>query len=274
MSTISAAAQPDLANEVLSRAIAGQPQQDADALPPAAPALPNTTVALPAGLLHLDGSIDTVGEVRELDGNDEEALARAAGSIPKTLEVILTRGVVSLGGNPVEKGDLDRLLAGDREALILGVRRVTFGNDLDPVRVKCPHCADEHDVTLTLDDIPVRELEDRVGDRQFFLTLPSGKRARVKLPDGEAAKAVANSVDTNYGVLNSLLLSKTVQEINDMPIFSAEQVKSLGMRDRDAIITALAERNPGPRLGEVSRSCTACSQDIPLPLSLTDLFRL
>jgi len=49
---------------------------------------------------------------------------------------------------------------------------------------------------------------------------------------------------------------------------------ALGMSDRSKIIDSILERNPGPRLGEVSKVCKACEEKIEIPLSLVDLFRL
>lgn len=274
MTTVNAAQNPALANDVLAQALAVKPAQEA-AAPPTAPPLPQTKVDLPGGFLNpLSGDVTTTAEVRELNGVDEEAIARSGGNVAKLLDTILTRGVVRIGDLEPDKKVLDSLLAGDREALILGVRVATFGDELDEFEIACPACEARQSITLSCTkDIPTKVLEDPVHDRVFSVTLPSGKTAQVRLPDGEAQKAVANSTDTNYGVLNTLMLSKTVTAINGMPVFSPEQVRALGIRDREAIIRELAERNCGPRLREVSRSCTECSESIPLPLSLTDLFR-
>jgi hypothetical protein len=46
------------------------------------------------------------------------------------------------------------------------------------------------------------------------------------------------------------------------------------MADRTKIVDEIIKRNPGPRLGEVKKACQACGEDILLPLSLLDLFRL
>ena len=54
----------------------------------------------------------------------------------------------------------------------------------------------------------------------------------------------------------------------------ASTVLNLGMQDRSKIVEEIINRNPGPRLGEVKKTCKACGEDIALPLSLVDLFRL
>ena len=36
----------------------------------------------------------------------------------------------------------------------------------------------------------------------------------------------------------------------------------------------IIKRNPGPRLGEVTKACKACGELMALPLSLLDLFRI
>ena len=63
--------------------------------------LPDTSVTLPAGAV-IDGKVYTTAEVRELTGEDEEALAKArmTGNGAKFVSVLLQRGTVSIGPKP------------------------------------------------------------------------------------------------------------------------------------------------------------------------------
>jgi hypothetical protein len=54
----------------------------------------------------------------------------------------------------------------------------------------------------------------------------------------------------------------------------AHTALSLTMSDRTKIIEEILKRNPGPRLGEVTKLCKACGESISTPLSLLDLFQL
>ncbi len=99
-------------------------EEPAVAISTRAPA--SNEVTLVTGFINKAGETVKVAEVKELNGSDEEAIAKA-GSSGKALNVILQRGLVSLGDTPATKEDLDSLVAGDRDAILLGIRRVTFG---------------------------------------------------------------------------------------------------------------------------------------------------
>jgi hypothetical protein len=229
-------------------------------------------VKLPGGYIDLDGELHTTAEVRELTGADEEAVAKA-GSTGKALNVLLARGLVKVGSNEATSSDLDALLSGDRDAILLGIRRVTFGQTTD-VMVRCSFCSDEHVTTLDLlTDVPTTSLKDPVEDRQWEMDTKRGK-AVVALPNGITQKRLMENYDKTPAELNTLLLSGCIVELDGAPSLGASTALSLGMADRNKIVDEIIKRNPGPRLGEVKKACKACGEDILLPLSLLDLFRL
>jgi hypothetical protein len=233
----------------------------------------NSTVVLPGGFLAKDGSLIKYGEVRELNGMDEEAVSKA-GSAGKALAAMLQRGVISIGSNPVDKADLDELLSGDRDALLIGIRRVTFGDTVD-FEFPCPHCNTELEVAVDLvKDVPVRELDDPINDRTFTYMSKKHGAIVVGLPTGAAQKKLVENSEKTNSELNTILLASCLKSINGEPSLGASTALTLGMADRDAVINEIIKRNPGPRLGEVKTTCEACGEDIPLPLSLADLFRL
>jgi len=233
----------------------------------------NSNVILPGGLLAKDGSLIKYGEVRELNGMDEEAISKA-GSAGKALAAMLQRGVISLGTNPVDKADLDQLLSGDRDALLIGIRRVTFGDTVD-YEFPCPHCNTDLEVAVDLvKDVPVKELDDPINDRTFTYMSKKHGAIVVGLPTGAVQKKLVENSDKTNSELNTILLAGCLKSINGEPSLGASTALTLGMADRDEVINEIIKRNPGPRLGEVKTTCEACGEDIPLPLSLADLFRL
>lgn len=272
MTAIDARQDPEAAMAAAAALLDGSVSDEAD--PPKAPATPETVVVLPGGLYDpVNGISSTDAEVKELNGEDEEAVLRVNGDLAKTLDTILTRGTVSVGGQPA-KGVLDSLLAADRASLLIGIRRATFGDEIKLVGVKCPHCGQEQSTTISCaNDIPVDRL-DSPADRWFTFTLPSGSEVDCSLPDGSTQREMANSKDTSPGALGTILLANCVRKIDNFPVIGTDQVRKLSWRDRDAIRNEIDKRNPGPRLGEVKRPCSACNEDIPLPLNLVDLFRL
>jgi hypothetical protein len=232
----------------------------------------NSEVALPGGFITREGSLVKYAEVRELTGVDEEAISKA-GSIGRALNVMLQRGLVSLGMDKTNKEDLDSLLSGDRDAILVGIRCVTFGSSVD-YNITCPFCKTALDVTVDIKDgIPTRVLTDPMEDRTFTYQSKLGEVV-VNLPNGSVQRKLMENTDKTVAELNTMLLAGCISTINEAPSLGASSVLKLGMADRSKLIEEILARNPGPRLGEVSTACEACGEDIPMPLSLADLFRL
>jgi hypothetical protein len=231
----------------------------------------DTTVDLPGGYISQDGTVVKTAEVRELNGADEEAISKA-GSKAKALGVLLQRGLVKVGTEDVTKEMLDSLLSGDRDAILIGIRKVTFGDELKAM-VHCYSCNEDQETVVTLsEDVPVRELNDLKG-RSWVIDTKKGPVA-VGLPNGLVQKKLMDNADKTAAEINTLLLSGCVMSVNGSPSMGSHTVLSLGMTDRANIVDEIIENNPGPRLGEVKKACKACGEDMNLPLSLLDLFQL
>jgi len=235
----------------------------------AAPA--DNEVILPGGYMAPGGILVKHAEVKELNGADEEAISRA-GSLGKSLSTILQRGVVSIGDEPVGKDTLDDLLAADRDALLLAIRRITFGNTVE-YRALCK-CGVDTIVDIDLvNDIPVKELDNPIQDRQWTVETKLGP-ALIALPTGVTQKRLLEATDRTTAELSTILLAGCVQSIGGNISTGATSVLKLGMADREKLIEEIIEKNPGPRLGEVSKTCEACGDSVETPLSLVALFRL
>lgn len=229
-------------------------------------------VQLPGGHFDKDGELHNTAEVRELTGADEEAVSKA-GSTGKALNVLLQRGLTKIGGNAVTQSDLDTLLAGDRDAILLGIRRVTFGPTAT-LAVRCLECMTEgtEEIDLTK-DVPIKKLENPIEDRAWSMETKKGT-VEVRLPNGLTQKKLMENYDKTSAEINTLLLSGCIVSLDGAPSVGAGTALSLGMADRTKIVEEIIKRNPGPRLGEVKKPCKACGESMDLPLSLLDLFRI
>jgi hypothetical protein len=228
-------------------------------------------VILPGGFLN-NGQLITTAEVRELNGLDEEAISKTT-TTGKALNLLLQRGLVKLGDKEVTSEDLDGLLSGDRDAILLGIRRVTFGETVD-YSITCGNCASSQDVIVNLTtDVPVKKLTDPIADRTWQVKTKKGY-VQVSLPTGITQKKLFENVDKSSAEINTMLLAGCVMSVNGEPSMGASTVLNLGIADRAKIIDEVLTRNPGPRLGEVNKVCQACGEKITFPLSLVDLFRI
>lgn len=270
---LSAAANPALANKIAQEAMTVVPQEvEGQATTIVIPSLPETTVTLPAGLYDsFDGVLETTAEVRELTGADEEAIVKI-NEPGKALFAILERATVSIGEQKATKDILNRLLAGDREALLLAIRVATFGPEIS-VESVCSRCPEVQTFTIDLTkDVEMKSLDDRIADRYFTLKLKAGE-VRVQLPTGDTQNKLINSANKNSAELDTILLTNCVADIAGQPVLSESSVRNLGIKDRREILDEIAKRNPGPQLSEIKKACGICGQEVELPLTLAELFQ-
>jgi hypothetical protein len=232
----------------------------------------NNEVSLPGGYITQEGTLVKYAEVRELNGADEEAIAKA-GSLSRVLTTIIQKGLVSLGGEKVTKDSFDELLSGDRDAILLGIRRVTFG-EIAEYQMTCASCGETSLVEIDLDkDVPIKELLNPIADRKWTVELRNGS-AVVTFPNGRVQNLLMENATKTSAELNTILLQECVLGVDGKGSLGASTVLKLGIADRETLLSEILEKNPGPSLGEVSKNCEACGAVNNTPVSLVALFRL
>lgn len=271
--------QPEALNALTARALSEVTEDFAIKGPP------DGSVQLIAGYIDPATSTRwTSVEVRELRGRDEEAMARAmaTGDLVRWIDAILRAGVMRIGeveGEKELKEALDSLLIGDRDLLVLQIRRMAYGDTIR-LNVKCPFCENLFEVDYSFsEDVPLKSFEiEGVGDktqRLFDIDLPSGGVAEIRLVDGKAQKIVytpenAKKTDSE---LNTLLLTELLLSIDGKPVRGVGPVLDLTVKDRSHLLKWLAENQPGPQYGDVKQECPECVREFPLVVSLRDMFR-
>lgn len=265
---ISAAENPNLANELAAKAMSDQ-EAAVNSVKAEIQLPPDTLVELPGGFLDPFEGIINTAEVRELNGADEEAVSKLNDS-GRALLALLDRAVVKVGEQPAKKDILDALLAGDRETLLLAIRKVTFGTEVK-LGPTCPECGEDQVFVVDLDkDVPMKKLNEE--DRFFTVKCKVGT-VKLTLPTGAAQRDLISATNKNVAELDSILLKHCIISINDSVTVSMQQIRELSLKDRRELLNAISERNPGPKLTEIKKTCSACGQEVPLPLSLAELFR-
>lgn len=266
--TVNAVKNPSLANQLVQDALTEKtPEPELASI--TAPF--NNVVTLPGGLV-VDGEVITTAEVRELTGKDEEAIVKAP-NVARALSVILSRGVVALGDQPVSEALLDRLLVGDRDALLLGIYRATFGNTATLAGYDTSN-GEVVEVELDLlTDIPVKQLADPINDRTFEVT---GKKNTfvVTLPTGATQKEIMAVPERTVSELTTVLLYNCVLEIDGRTVVSIEQIRNLGLQDRRKINEAIVSRTPGPQFEDLKVPNPDSDGEVVVPINLGTLFRL
>jgi hypothetical protein len=219
-------------------------------------------------------------EVRELTGADEEAITKArSGGVGTFITTLLACGTVSVGDEASGPTVLDNLLLGDRDMLLLEIRRATYGEEIVWERYSCPWCGEEFRLAVTLDEIPIRSLEDP-SQRIFEVELRRGRKAFVRLPVGSDQKAILAVVDrATESEQNTLLLSRCLISVveadgsENAVTGNPEFARSLGIVDRRSILDAIEEKQPGPQYNDVKFLHDSCGKEVPLMISAGDLFQ-
>lgn len=263
---VSAGEAPDLANTI------SQQGMDAANKKPSMEDPPIGHVTLPGGWVDHEGNLQTTAMVRELTGRDEERLARIdpTQNLPLFLQTMARCGVETLGTHEPTDQDLEDLLVGDREALILGIRIATYGRLL-PMHIICPNCGVEEDLELELDvDIPVRSMETPEV-RRYDHTLRDGRHCIITPATARVQDEVWDT-KLNAAELKTRTIAMCIQEIEGRPA-TIETARSLGLADRKSILERLSDLQPGPDYGGVRLPCEACGMTFALTVDLADLFR-
>jgi hypothetical protein len=267
--TFNAADNPALANDLVRQATSEvKPQTTpANLIDPI-----DTLINLPGGYVSSTGEVIRVAEVRELTGRDEEILSKV-NTVGRMFITILSRAVIKIGNVSVTEEVLDELLAGDRDALLIGIFRTTFGNDAQ-VNSYCAGCKDYKLVAVDMDkDIVTKVLPDPINGRTFTV---KGKKNEflVTLPTGKTQRELSSDSERTLAELNSVLLESCVLQIDGDPVLTKGQIKNLGLVDRKTIIEEIYKRNPGPQFEDLSVDCNDCGGKVVVPINLGTLFQL
>jgi hypothetical protein len=246
---------------------------------------PDTLVHLPGGLVRGDTVIRDV-EVRELTGEHEEALARAARAQPANIvhfvNTLLECGTVRFGTeSPARTATLLKdTLVGDRDAIVAGIRRATYGEEIEIEGWECPECGESSDLSVPIADVPVRELKNPEKEITFDIPLRRGRIAEVRLANGADQDAVFSPRDVSGAERDTILLGRCLLAIRDKDgtrhVTSGHMgavARNLALPDRHKVLKQLTERQPGPKFGELKLTHQDCGKEVGLSLGLADLFR-
>jgi hypothetical protein len=207
---------------------------------------------LPGGLVLGDRTLARA-ELRPLTGREEEWVTKHAATPSAHLaSKLLSACFVRLDGLAVDSEIISKLLAGDRDYLILQLRRMTLGDRFAAV-FSCPACRRAMDVEFLAQDILV---EPRPQNTAVYTW--RGERAiQYRLPNGADQEAVA---DLSPGEAVEALLARCV-------IYGAP----LSVEERDAVIAEMDARAPQIDL-ELELNCPECGHSFTTPFDCTSFF--
>jgi hypothetical protein len=193
-------------------------------------------VTLPGGRWR-DGRCLRDARVRPISGREETFLVEAAGLSHAELTTALLDRCVT-----VEPGASAReLSAGDREALVLHLRRATFGDALRCV-VSCPACGEQLDLDLDVRDLLVAPADDAAETYE----LRGGGRFR--LPCGRDLEEAARAATAAGVEAAADALLRRCLDGGDEPLTAAEAAE---------LSAAIAARDPQAEI-LLDVACAGC----------------
>lgn len=176
-------------------------------------------VTLPGGF-NLAGNWHRTAHLRPLAGQDEAFLAGNGYTLlpAQRATALLTRCLTRLGPlvEPVMPEAVRSLTVGDREALLLHLRRLTLGETMQCI-LNCsnPACGEKMDLDLNVDDLlvpayqhPQERYETVVKDNYIAY------QVCFRLPTGADQEAAATLVRTAPQAGADLLLQRCVEQVS------------------------------------------------------------
>jgi predicted RNA-binding Zn-ribbon protein involved in translation (DUF1610 family) len=205
----------------------------------------------------------------------------------KLVTELLHSCVLRLGELPKNgRGPFTALTSADRNYLLLKLRSVTFGAELQAT-YSCPGCGRSFDVEEDLDALPVTALAPGEAQDEVLLELEDGYEdrdgsvhtsMRLRLPTGADEEAVAGQMRDNASVGKNALLARCLRGLGDVADHRLEALGTkimgdLTMTDRRLIDRALAEAAPGVDL-ERELECPDCGKAFTATLDMSRFLAL
>jgi hypothetical protein len=237
---------------------------------------PVTDIQLLRGLLNAEsGEWQTSAVVRELTGEDEEALAafdsKEGVTYGEYLAHLLQRAVVSIGSQEVNKNKdiIDNLIIGDRDVLFLAIVRATYGKTRE-VQLSCGSCGGSNDVSIDLDeDFKMEKVEDDLS-QPILVKLKDGNTLSFNLPTTGDSRYASKKGKT-VAEQNTFIIARCLQSDEGTPSSRESWSKKLNVADRKKILKKITSVQPGPRMGEVETQCAHCDENLTVVLDWVSL---
>jgi len=223
-------------------------------------------VAIPGGVWHA-GAQPGCGPLRELtlrrlSGDDEAYLLDAGvGSGPGTRATAL---LIRCLGDGDGLGDMTQvvrtLTVGDREALLLHLRRISIGETLDCV-LPCPEvsCGERMQLELRVADLLLPAYDDVQPVYSLTVAVDDARcEVAFRLPTADDLDEVARTAREDAGRAADLLLARCVSSATRAG--AACDVGALGPALRAVIAAEMAQRDPQAEI-ELDLTCPECGHE-------------
>jgi hypothetical protein len=245
-------------------------------------------VTLPVGYLDTEsGILHKQATLRKMTGKEEALLAdpKIRNNGGKLITALLENCVTSLEGvEDVDAGIIRYLFSADRNYLLLELRRLTFGDEME-ANYRCS-CSATTTVWEDLSTLDVRRVDNgsvpevKVVIKDGYQT-PNGTweyEFVFELPTGEDEEASGSRRDNNPARQRDALLARCLKQVGDLEpkrirAIGTKILSDLSMGDRRLIQRAIDEAAPGPDLTR-HIVCEQCGKEYRTTLDMSHFFPL
>lgn len=230
-----------------------------------------------------NGVMHTEFEYREMNGTDEEAIAKpkvkSSGSM--VTRVILERCITRIGSiekesvKPSEWTSIIQSLAiGDQDFAMLKIREISLGDEFE-VSHKCPSCKTKINSVFTLDELPLIPYS---GVEEIEFELPRGYKDKegtvhkfgvLRHANGLDREALDKVVSQNPSMANTLLLARCIKSLGTAPI-TDDLLRNLSMRDRNYLFSLIRDTSFGYDVSDFEIECPSCERELSISFNQTD----
>ncbi len=216
-------------------------------------------ITLPRGY-WIDGTCQREVWLRPINGSDEDFLLDAGELLlpAHRITALLARCLELLGPTaPVTDETVRSLTVGDREALLLHLRRLTMGDSLQGV-VDCPapDCGEKMDLDLKASELLLPPYDACRQSYEVEITENgSDYQVRFRLPTGADQEDAAILARADPQAAAERLLYRCVESVTDG---DGEPVEALPPAIADRLSDAMSELDPQAEL-TLNLTCPACT---------------
>lgn len=225
--------------------------------------------------IHLPGGVP-IGEdwcrsawLRPVTGREEEFLLNEGGRMTAAARVtqFLTRCLERLGPvEPVGAEMVRQLNVGDREALLLHIRRLTLGERIFCM-LCCPNCGKKMDLELEIRELLLSSYPHREKLHTAEITdSENSYRVIFRVPNGDDQEVAAVAATRSVEWAAELVLRRCVAQVHSESEENLSDLPSIVLRDLPAKMAAL---DPQAEL-LLDLTCPECTARFVLPFDAGD----
>lgn len=248
-------------------------------------------LTLPVGYHNpVNGLVARKVTLRKMTGKEEVLMADPSlqSNGGKLITALLTNCIIALEGvHPVDAAVVRQLTSADRNFLLLELRRLTFGDEME-ARYRCPYCpqAVSTSVLEDLSTLEVKEMDDGdTGNIQVVIRDgyqdPDGNwhyELVFGLPTGADEEVAASRPENNAARQRDALLARCLTKVGEL---EEKRIRAMGIRiladlsmgDRQLIQQTIDASAPGPDLIRTVQ-CIQCGEAFRTALDMSRFFSL